>query len=260
MGRPIGYNYRQCPPAPTDAHMKDTHILVVDDDKAIRELVSEFLIDYDYRVSTAGDGASMQEVLEKSQIDLVVLDLKLPDEDGLTLAGRIRSRSAIPIIMMTVLGSDVDRIVGLELGADDYIPKPFNPRELLARIRAVLRRSHGSAAPRFTLEPGHDAFAFDGWILDTTARQLISPKGEPVELTGGEYNLLEAFVRSPHHVLTRDQLLEKTHVTDPDVFDRTVDVLILRLRRKIEPNPRQPQLIRTERGAGYIFMATVEHL
>ncbi len=240
--------------------MKDTHILVVDDDKAIRELVSEFLIDYDYRVSTAGDGASMQEVLEKSQVDLVVLDLKLPDEDGLTLAGRIRSRSAIPIIMMTVLGSDVDRIVGLELGADDYIPKPFNPRELLARIRAVLRRSHGSAVPRFTLEPGHDAFAFDGWILDTTARQLISPKGERVELTGGEYNLLEAFVRSPHHVLTRDQLLEKTHVTDPDVFDRTVDVLILRLRRKIEPNPRQPQLIRTERGAGYIFMATVEHL
>lgn len=242
--------------------MDHAHILVVDDDKAILELISDFLTEYDYKVFTATNAASMAQVLKESPVDLIVLDLKLPDENGLELASKLRASSNVPIIMLTVLGSDVDRIVGLEVGADDYLAKPFNPRELLARIRAVLRRVGGGPSPEPTpdLDPSHEAFSFDGWTLDITARQLISPAGELVDLTCGEFNLLETFARSPHRVLSRDQLLTLTHSCDADVFDRTIDVLILRLRRKLEPNPKHPQLIKTERGAGYVFTATVKGL
>jgi two-component system OmpR family response regulator len=240
--------------------MKGPHILIVDDDKAILELVSDFLTDYDYRVSTATDAASMAHVLKESACDLIVLDLKLPDADGLDLARKLRTSSNIPIIMLTALGSEVDRIVGLEMGADDYLAKPFNPRELLARIRAVLRRVKGDLPSRLAVELDHEAFAFEGWILDTTARQLLSSEGQLVDLTSGEFNLLEAFVRSPHRVLSRDQLLDMTRSHDDGVFDRTIDVLILRLRRKLETNPKQPRLIKTERCAGYVFNATVKRI
>ncbi len=237
--------------------MKSLHVLVVDDDPAIRETIEDFLSEYDFQVSTAGDGAGLFEVLERGRCDLVVLDLKLPGEDGLSLAARLRSSYDIPIIMLTSLGSDVDRIVGLEMGADDYLAKPFNPRELLARIRAVLRRVRGlSIKP--TPETRHQRVHFAGWTLDLTVRDLLSPQGERVDLTAGEFNLLEAFIKAPRRILSRDQLLEMTHSTDAEVFDRTIDVLILRLRRKIEPDPRHPSLIRTERGAGYVFAPQVE--
>lgn len=240
--------------------MKGPHILIVDDDKAILDLVSDFLTDYDYRVSTATDAASMAHVLKESACDLIVLDLKLPDADGLDLARKLRTSSNIPIIMLTALGSEIDRIVGLEMGADDYLAKPFNPRELLARIRAVLRRVKGVLPSRLAVESDHETFAFEGWILDTTARQLLSSEGQVVDLTSGEFNLLEAFVRSPHRVLSRDQLLDMTRSHEADVFDRTIDVLILRLRRKLEANPKQPRLIKTERSAGYVFNAAVKRV
>jgi two-component system OmpR family response regulator len=240
--------------------MKNPHVLLVDDDKAILELVGDFLASYDYTVSMAASGAEMEQVLKASPCDLVVLDLKLPDQDGLVLARRLRASSKIPIIMLTALGSDVDRIVGLEVGADDYLSKPFNPRELLARIRAVLRRVEGSRPAEPVIDPSHENFAFEGWVLDTTARQLISTNRELVDLTSGEFDLLEAFVHAPHRVLTRDQLLEMTRARDTDVFDRTIDVLILRLRRKLEPNPSHPRFIKTERGVGYVFAATVKPL
>lgn len=237
--------------------MSNGHILVVDDDRSILELIRDFLREYDYEVSTAVDAASMRALLKDSRCDLIVLDLKLPDEDGLSLAGRLRANSRIPIIMLTSLGSEVDRIVGLELGADDYLAKPFNPRELLARIRAVLRRTGKGVAADPVLEPGHAGLRFGDWILDTTARQLMAPNGDSVELTTGEFDLLEAFVRSPRQVLNRDRLLALTRSAEVEAFDRSVDVLILRLRRKLEANPRHPSLIKTERGVGYYLDAPV---
>lgn len=240
--------------------MKDAHILVVDDDQAIVDLVSDFLTEYGYEVSTASDAATMVKVMKESKCDLIVLDLKLPDGNGLALASRLRASSNIPIIMLTAFGTEVDRIVGLEVGADDYLAKPFNPRELLARIRAVLRRVRRSSPERTDPASDHEVFSFGCWLLDTTARQLLSPDGEPVELTSGEFSLLEALVRAPYRVLTRDQLLGMTRSADTEVFDRTIDVLILRLRRKLEFNPKHPQLIKTERGMGYIFNATVKRI
>ena len=234
--------------------------MVVDDDQAILKLVGDFLREYDFKVSTASNAASMQKVLKQSPCDLIILDVKLPDEDGLSIASRLSVSSRIPIIMLTALGSDVDRIVGLELGADDYLSKPFNPRELLARIRAVLRRAKNSPAQAAQLEQGHEALGFADWIMDTTSRQLISPAGKTVDLTSGEFDLLEAFVRAPRRVLNRDQLLTMTRSVDTEVFDRTIDVLILRLRRKLEANPKHPKLIKTERGVGYIFDAEVKSL
>ncbi len=243
-----------------DATDTSTHILIVDDDRAIVELVRDFLAGYGLAVSSAGDAATMRSLLEQTQYDLIVLDLKLPDANGLRIAEELRLGSRIPIIMLTSLGSEVDRIVGLELGADDYLAKPFSPRELLARIRAVLRRGGHGMGDSMCVEPGHQGFRFAGWLLDTTARQLISSQGQPVSLTCGEFNLLEALVQAPRQVLNRDQLLAMTRSEDADVFDRTIDVLILRLRRKLETNPRHPALLRTERGVGYYLDARVEPL
>lgn len=237
--------------------MTDKHILVVDHDQTILKLVSDFLREYDFKVSTALDAASMRVVLKQFPCDLIVLDVKLPDEDGLSVASRLSVLSRIPIIMLSALDSDVDRIVGLELGADDYLSKPFNPRELLARIRAVLRRAGKSPDQAIRVEPSHEAFRFADWIVNTTSRHVISPLGETVDLTSGEFDLLEAFVRAPRRTLNRDQLLAMTRSPDTEVFDRTIDVLILRLRRKLETNPKHPKLIKTERGVGYIFDAEI---
>jgi two-component system OmpR family response regulator len=236
-----------------------TRVLVVDDDPDIRDIVSHEARQQGWQVSEAGSDAELAAVLKGLTPDIVLLDIRLPDQDGLTIARRLRATSSIPIIMLTGMGSDVDRIVGLEMGADDYVVKPFNPRELVARIKAVLRRTSGQpaeAAPAAAL--GHDCRRFAGWFLDLSARVLTDPAGRAVSLTNAEFLLLEALVGAPHRVLSREQLLERTRSFDADVFDRTIDVLILRLRRKMESNPHAPRLIRTERGAGYVFDVDVE--
>jgi len=236
------------------------HLLVVDDDPDIRAIVRHVAEAAGWRVDEAGDAAGLGVRLRNGSPDLILLDIGLPDQDGLTVARRLRATSDIPIIMLTGLGGDIDRILGLELGADDYVVKPFNPRELVARIRAVLRRTRGPLAAPGGDPLGHDCRRFGGWLLDLTARRLSAPDGSPVTLTNAEYRLLEAFVTAPRQVLSRDQLLDRTRLPGEDVFDRTIDVLVLRLRRKIEPNPQAPSLIQTERGAGYVFAADVERL
>ncbi|NDR55218.1 response regulator [Aliiruegeria sabulilitoris] len=237
------------------------NVLIVDDDSDIREIVRYELEAQGWGVEEAGSGAEIGDAIRRMPPDLILLDLRLPDQDGLIIAQRLRATSTIPIIMLTGLGGDVDRIIGLEMGADDYVVKPFNPRELVARIKAVLRRTgtaETQAPPPDALD--HDCRSFGGWMIDLTARVLESPTGQPVPLTNAEFLLLEAFVKAPRHILSRDQLLERTRSDGGEVFDRTIDVLILRLRRKIEPNPKAPQLIRTERGAGYVLDTDVRRL
>ena len=230
------------------------HILVVDDDREIRDLLSRFLVKHGLRVSSAKDGPEMMKALGERGIDLVVLDLMLPGEDGLSLCRRLRAQSDMPVIMLTAMGEDTDRIVGLEMGADDYLPKPFNPRELLARIKAVLRRSQNLAAPPVAAD---EMLRFDGWALDIGARQLLSPDGTDVALSTGEYELLYAFVTHPRRVLSRDQLLDLARGRSAVPFDRSVDIQVMRLRRKIEVDPKEPRIIKTVRGGGYVFAAEV---
>jgi two-component system OmpR family response regulator len=228
-------------------------ILAVDDDPSIREMVQDYLVDNDFEVLTASNGEEMNRLLESQGADLVILDVKLPGEDGFVLARTLRSRSHLPIIMLTAQTDEVDRIVGLELGADDYLTKPFSPRELLARIRAVLRR-HALATEVAQKPLGGDvrAYKFAGWELNTGTRKLLSPEKKKVDLTNSEYSLLMTFLRAPRKILSRDQLLEGVRV-HADIFDRSIDVQILRLRRKIEANPNEPALIRTERSVGYFL-------
>ena len=231
------------------------HILIVDDDKETRLLLSRFLTHHGYRVSLAHDGKSMMQLLEDSRVNLIVLDIMLPGEDGLSLCRRLRAASSIPIIMLTAMGEQTDRVVGLEMGADDYLPKADNPRELLARIRAVLRRAGAPEAggPR----PITRVLEFAGWRLDVTQRQLFSPARAMVPLRASEFDLLLALVERPLRILTRDQLLDLSRGRAASSFDRSIDVLISRLRRKIEPDPREPVLIRTVRGGGYVLSAAV---
>jgi DNA-binding response OmpR family regulator len=235
------------------------HILVVDDDPALRELLATYLGDNELRVTTVASGAAMAEAFDREANDLVVLDLRLPGEDGLQLARALRERAAVPIVLLTGRAEEADRVMGLELGADDYVTKPFSPRELLARIRAVLRRYH---AP--TDLPARDeqrrAYRFAGWELNLRTRKLSNPQGEKLDLSNGEFSLLAAFCGAPQRVLSRDQLLGLSRLHNAEVYDRTIDVQILRLRRKVEADPSHPQLIVTERGAGYIFNAAVETL
>jgi DNA-binding response OmpR family regulator len=231
-------------------------ILAVDDDPSIREMVRDYFAKNDFEVVTASNGTEMRAALESGGVDLVLLDVRLPGEDGFGLARELRSRSSVPIIMLTAQGEEIDRILGLELGADDYLTKPYSPRELLARVRAVLRRHDliPGSAERST--PTVRTYRFDGWELNTGTRRLLSPKKERVELTNSEYTLLVALLRSPRKILSRDQLLDGTRV-HADIFDRSIDVQILRLRRKIEADANEPKLIRTERGVGYFFDADV---
>jgi DNA-binding response OmpR family regulator len=234
------------------------HVLVVDDDPSIRQLLVDFLGDYDYQVSAVASGAEMTKVLTGSAIDLLVLDVRLPDEDGIQIARRLREQSDLAIIVITGRRDESDRVMALELGADDYLTKPFSPRELLARVRALLRRSkmHAAVSRR---ESGVRAYRFAGWELNVGLRRLSSPLGEVVGLSNGEYNLLMAFLDAPQRVLTRAQLLELSRLHDDEVYDRSIDVKVGRLRRKLEPEG-QPPLIRTDRGAGYTFIPKVEIL
>jgi len=233
------------------------HILVVDDDADIRQLIAEYLGEFNLRVSVAKDAQSMQKALAQNVVDLILLDLKLPDDDGMNIARELRAKSSIPIIILTSRKDDVDRIMGLELGADDYLTKPFNPRELLARVRTILRRSqaHPAGAKEGEATRG---YRFPGWELDLRSRRLTSTAGDRVELTHTEFALLIAFLGSPQRILSREQLIELSHGYDEEVFDRSIDVQILRLRRKIEMDASRPELIKTERGEGYLFNAAVE--
>jgi two-component system, OmpR family, response regulator len=232
------------------------HILGVDDQKEICDVVQEYLTGEGYRVSTAHDGSGMRRVLGQHHIDLVILDLMLPGEDGLTLARSLRNESGIGIIILTGRGETVDRIIGLEMGADDYLPKPFHLRELLARVKSVLRRVQSRVG-----EPGQPVRTnarFAGWSLDLSSRELLSPAGQQVRLTTGEFDLLAAFVNNPNQVLSRDRLLDLARNREAGPFDRTIDVQVGRLRRKLEDDPQNPNLIKTVRGSGYIFTPTVE--
>jgi two-component system, OmpR family, response regulator len=234
-----------------------THILVIDDDPQIRALLKEYFEENQLRVSVASNGEEMSKVLGDEAVDLIVLDLRLAGEDGMAIARSLRGQSSIPIVMLTGVRDEADRVMGLELGADDYVTKPFSPRELLARIRTVLRRTKNSS-PASAREREIRAFRFGRFELNLRTRRLKQLDGGHIVLTNGEFNLLAALLAAPERILTRDQLLEASRVYDNEVYDRAIDIQVLRLRRKIEPNPSQPTFIVTERGAGYMFCAPVE--
>ena len=234
------------------------HVLVVDDDPAIRELLTGYLGENDIRVTAASSGKEMNAALEMFAIDLVILDLRMPGEDGVQIARALREQSNLPIMIVSGKRDEADRVMALELGADDYLTKPFSSRELLARVRALLRRA-SAMAPSVGRTTDARAYRFAGWELNIGTRKLTDPAGTAVELTNGEFCLLNAFLAAPGHVLSRDQLLESSRLYD-DVYDRSIDVQILRLRRKIEPDPAHPSVIRTIRGAGYVFSVPVDKL
>ena len=237
----------------------DQHILVVDDDPAMRELLRVYLSENDFRVSVAEGGSKMAEVLRTEAIDLVILDLRLRGEDGMQLARDLRATSSIPVIIVSGKQDEADRVMGLEIAADDYITKPFSNRELLARVRSVLRRYAASSQDdAMARRAERRAYRFSGWELNVLARRLTAPDASRVELSNGEFNLLLALCEAPQRALTRDQLLELSRLHGAEVYDRSIDVQILRLRRKIEVDASDPKLIRTERGVGYLFDATVE--
>jgi two-component system, OmpR family, response regulator len=231
-------------------------ILVVDDDPEIRRLLSDYLSKNGFEAVSARNGREMSQELERHAIDLVVLDLNLPDSDGLTLCRDLRARSNIPVLMLTARGEDTDRIIGIEMGADDYLVKPFNPRELLARIKTILRRTR--ALPPNLKSEAQRCFFFAGWCLDTATRMLTAPDGVVVSLSGGEYRLLRLMLDHPNRVLNRDQLMELIHGRTAEPYDRAIDVQISRLRQRLRDESREPQLIQTVRGEGYVLAAVVE--
>ncbi|MCW8908004.1 MAG: response regulator [Sedimenticola sp.] len=235
---------------------RQQHILVVDDDPEIRQLLQAYLEQNGYRVSAVGEGKAMNRLLEQQRIDLIVLDLMLPGTDGLELCRNLRVSSRIPVIMLTARGDEMDRILGLEMGADDYLPKPFNPRELLARIKVVLRRTN--TMPVSESEVASTSIGFASWRLDTVARHLESSDGAVVPLSGAEYRLLRVFLEHPNRVLNRDQLLDLTQGREADPFDRSIDVLVSRLRKRLEDDPKEPVIIKTIRGEGYVLSARVK--
>jgi len=233
------------------------HVLVVDDDPSIRQMLVDFLGDYDFQVSAAASGAEMAQALTRSAVDLLVLDVRLPDEDGIQIARRLREQSDLAIIVITGRHDEADRVMALELGADDYLTKPFSPRELLARIRALLRRTKMRGEPARKEAASARAYRFAGWELNVGLRRLTSPHAQVVGLSNGEYNLLTAFLGAPQRVLTRSQLLELSRLHDDEVYDRSIDVQVGRLRRKLEAEG-EPSIIRTDRGVGYTFLPKVD--
>jgi len=232
------------------------NILVVEDDRETRALIAKYLRSNSCNVTTATDGREMARTLTDHRVDLVILDVMLPGEDGLSLCRKLRAESQIPIIMLTARGEDIDRILGLEMGADDYLAKPFNPRELLARINAVLRR-HALASTASASE-GATALLFQGWRIDFRLRELRSPDGARVAMTSAEFDLLRVFCERPGRVLSRDSLLDLTQGRSAGSFERSIDVLVSRIRRKIEPDPEHATMIKTVRSGGYMFTPAVE--
>lgn len=245
------------PATSSPSTVEAVHVLAVDDDPLIRQLITNYLSDYDIRVTAVATELEMRRAMESGPVDLIVLDLRLAGEDGMQIAQRLRESSKIPIIILTGRLDEADRVMGLELGADDYLTKPFSPRELLARIRALLRRTrmHETIAEVVT----HiRSYRFEGWELNLRLRRLIAPDGSNVPLRNGEFNLLLVFLATPQRVLGRDQLLDLSRLHNAEVYDRSVDVIVGRLRKKLEGNPKAPKLIVTERGAGYILMCPVQ--
>jgi two-component system, OmpR family, response regulator len=241
-----------------EAQVTSAHVLTVDDDPSVRQMIVDYLGDNDIRVTALASARQIAEVMERDTIDLVVLDLRLPGEDGMEVARRLRAESAgLPIIMLTGRKDEADRVMGLELGADDYLTKPFSPRELLARIRALLRRSRAQQTVADGLQKMR-AYRFAGWELNVRLRRLTAPGGDHVPLTLAEFNLLAAFLAAPQRVLSRDQLLGLSRLHNDEVYDRSIDTQVVRLRRKIQSPGSNTELIRTERGAGYVFNADVE--
>lgn len=243
---------------------KKQTLLVVDDDQEIRELLADLLVNkYGYDVVCACHGQDMFQQLEQHTVDLIVLDIMMPGDDGFELCRKLRMTSQIPIIMLTANGDETDRVVGLEVGADDYLSKPFSPRELVARIRAVLRRSEVMSTEAGNLQSEQsedDTASFNGWVLDMATRHLTSPDGIEISLSSGEYSLLAAFINHPRRVLSRDQLLELTRNRSAGPFDRSIDIQVSRLRQKIEDDPKKPEKIKTVRGGGYMFTSAVERV
>ncbi|MCX7375175.1 MAG: response regulator [Alphaproteobacteria bacterium] len=230
------------------------HILVVDDDREIRDLLARYLERQSFRVTAVRDAREARRIWPSTTFQMVILDLMLPGEGGLDFARWLRAESDVPILMLTALGEENDRIIGLELGADDYLTKPFNPRELLARMRAVMRRASEAGEKR---ESGSKTLFFNGWTLESARRRLLNPEGTEVPLTGGEYDLLVALLDRANKVLTRDMLLDLLRGRQAGPFDRAIDVAISRLRRKLEDDGRHAQLIKTVRGGGYVLAAEV---
>src|ERR1700761_8224685 len=232
------------------------NILVVEDDRETRTLIAKYLRNNACNVTTANDGREMSRAMTDHRVDLVILDVMLPGEDGLSLCRKIRSESQVPIIMLTARGEDVDRILGLEMGADDYLGKPFNPRELLARINAVLRRQ--AVAQTASATNGATALTFLGWRIDLRLRELRNPEGARVAMTSAEFDLLRTFCERPGRVLSRDSLLDLTQGRSAGSFERSIDVLVSRIRRKIEPDPQDATMIKTVRSGGYMFTPAVD--
>ena len=235
------------------------HILIVDDDREIRELVSGYLQKNGLRTSVAADGRQMRSFLEANAVDLIVLDVMMPGDDGLVLCRELRAgrHKAIPILMLTARTDEMDRILGLEMGADDYLAKPFAARELLARIKAVLRRTR-MLPPNLQISEAGQLLSFGDWRLDTVARHLLDKEGTAIALSGAEYRLLRVFIDHPQRVLNRDQLLSLTQGRDADLFDRSIDLLVSRLRQRLGDDAREPTYIKTVRSEGYVFSVPVE--
>ncbi|HEY8537762.1 MAG TPA: response regulator [Steroidobacteraceae bacterium] len=234
------------------------HILIVDDDREIRTLLREYLEKNGYRATAVADGKGMRRALEQSHVDLIILDLMLPGEDGLSLCRELRTKSQVPVLMLTALGEEVDRVVGLEIGADDYLPKPFSPRELLGRIKAILRRT--AYMPREPVPESVRGYRFGDWELDTTTRELKHKDGTTVSLSGAEFRLLTVLLAHPKRVLSRAQLMELVRGRDLDPFDRSIDVRISRLRQTLRDDARSPTIIKTVYGEGYVIGVPVEQL
>lgn len=239
---------------------KEPHILVVDDEREIRDPLAAYLERNGMRVSKAENAAAARQILAAHAIDLVLLDIMMPGEDGLALTSFIRATRATPVILLTAKSEETDRIVGLEVGADDYVTKPFSPRELLARVKAVLRRTNGTGGGSPVHAPAGDNYAFGPWVLKTGERELVGSDGVAVPLSTGEYNLLLAFVTHPRRVLTRDQLLDLTQGREMAAFERSIDNHISRLRKKVEEDPRDPKLIKTVWGGGYTLATDVRQI
>lgn len=235
--------------APTS---ETAHVLAIDDDPMIRQLICDYLGDYDYKVTAVADSREMLDVMAKETVDLLIVDLKLPGEDGMQITRKLRDESDLPIIMLTGRKDEADRVMGLELGADDYLTKPFSPRELLARIRALLRRTRAQETVADSLSRIR-AYRFSGWELNVRLRRLVDPEGQDVALTNTEFNLLTAFLAAPQRVLSREKLLELSRLHNDEVYDRAIDVQVGRLRKKIQGLRSKERFIRTERGSGYVF-------
>jgi len=242
---------------PEGSSTGSTHVLVVDDDPSVRQMIVDYLGDNEIRVTAVASGREIADVTRRDMIDLMILDLKLPGEDGMDIARRMRADSSMPIIMLTGRKDEADRVMGLELGADDYLTKPFSPRELLARVRALLRRSRAHETVADGLAKIR-AYRFAGLELNVRVRRLKSPQGELMTLRNAEFNLLVAFLASPQRVLTREQLLGMSHLHNDEVYDRAIDTQVGRLRKKLEEHGASQELIRTERGAGYVLTVPVE--